>query len=95
MFLQSLAPLGPQVIQELNISDYITRLASSLGIDTEGLIKTDEQKQLEQQAAQAKQAEMMNQQMMGKMAEKGTPELMRGLNEAPDEGQAPPPEMTN
>tara|TARA_R100000656_G_scaffold86116_1_gene62639 strand:- start:114 stop:1727 length:1614 start_codon:yes stop_codon:yes gene_type:complete len=95
MFLQQLAPLGPNVFQELNVSDYITRLASSLGIDTEGLVKTEEQKELEAQAAQAKQAEMVNQQMLGKMAEKGTPELMRGLNEIPDEGQAPPPEMTN
>ena len=39
-------------------------LASSLGIDTEGLVKTEEQKQLEQQAAQAQQTAMMNQQMM-------------------------------
>ena len=93
VFLQSLAPLGPEVLQELNISDYISRLAGSLGIDTEGLIKTEEQKQLEQQAAQAQQTAMVNQQMMGKLAEKATPEMMRGLSE--QGGQVPSPEMTN
>ena len=94
MFLQHLQPLGPQVLQELNVSDYITRLAGSLGIDTEGLVKTEEQKQAEQEAAQAQQNAMMNQQMMGKLAEKATPEMMSGLSEGGGQ-QAPPPEMTN
>jgi hypothetical protein len=50
-FLQGLQPLGPEVIQqELNVSDYIDRLGASLGLDTKGLIKSDEQRQQEQQA---------------------------------------------
>jgi len=93
-FLQNLAPLGEQALAELNIPDYINRLAGSLGIDTEGLVKSEEEKQLEAQAAEAKQAQMVNQQMMGRIAEKATPEMMKGMNEG--EGQlSPPPEMTN
>ena len=91
MFLQQLSPLGPQAIQEINISDYMARLAGSLGIDTEGLIKTEEEKMLEMKAAQDQQTAMMNQQMIGKMAEKATPEMVKGMG---DEMQ-PPPEMTN
>jgi hypothetical protein len=94
MFLQHLQPLGPEMMKELNVSDYMTRLAGSLGIDTEGLVKTEEQKQAEQEAAQAQQNAMMNQQMMAKLAEKATPEMMSGLSEGGGQ-QAPPPEMTN
>ena len=93
MFLQSLAPLGEQAMAELNISDYINRLAGSLGIDTEGLIKSEEQKQVEQQAAMQQQQAMQNQQLMGRIAEKATPEMMKGMNEGM--AQQPPPEMNN
>ena len=93
LFLQQLSPLGPQVIQEINVEDYITRLAGSLGIDTEGLVKSPEQKQAEMEAAQSQQAMMANQQMMGKLAEKATPEMVKGMGEQMP--QAPPPEMTN
>ena len=49
-FLQYLQPLGAEVISsQMNIDDYIARLAASLGIDTQGLIKSPEQKQQEQQ----------------------------------------------
>jgi hypothetical protein len=93
MFLQSLAPLGEQAMAELNISDYINRLAGSLGIDTEGLIKSEEQKQVEQQAAMQQQQAMQNQQLMGRIAEKATPEMMKGMNEGM--AQQAPPEMNN
>jgi len=92
-FLQTLLPLGPEVMQELNVSDYISRLAGSLGIDTEGLIKDEEQKQLEAQAQEAKQAQMMNQQMMGKLAEKAVPEMAKQMGG--EAQQAPPPQMAN
>ena len=93
-FLQSLAPLGEQAMAELNISDYINRLAGSLGIDTEGLIKSEEQKQVEQQAAMQQQQAMQNQQLMGRIAEKATPEMMKGMGEGMAQ-QQPPPEMNN
>ena len=92
MFLQQLSPLGPEVLREINVSDYITRLAGSLGIDTEGLVKTEEEKMLEMKAAQDQQAAAMNQQMIGKMAEKATPEMVKGMG---DQMQPPPPEMAN
>ena len=94
MFLQQLSPLGPEVLREINVSDYITRLAGSLGIDTEGLVKSEEEKMLEMKAAQDQQAAAMNQQMISKMAEKATPEMVKGMG---DQMQPPPPspEMAN
>lgn len=70
-FLQMLQPLGPQVIQqELNVSDYIDRLGASLGLDTKGLIKNEEQRAAEAKAAaDAQQAE--NQQELVKAVAPG------------------------
>ena len=84
-FLQYLQPLGAQVIQEnLNLEDYLDRLGASLGIDTQGLIKSPEQKQQEQAAAQ----EAMQQQQMMQMIEKGVPAATKGVVE----GMQQPPE---
>ena len=57
-FLSTLAQtLGPQVIEQfVNIPDAIKRLATSEGIDPEGLIKTPEQMQQEMQQQQLLQA---------------------------------------
>lgn len=64
-FLRYLEVLGPEAIaRELNLSDYMARLAASIGIDTKGLIKSEEQKK--EEAAQAQEA--MQQQMMQEMA---------------------------
>lgn len=93
-FMQGIIPLGPEAMSQLNISDYITRLAGSLGIDTEGLVKSEEQKQLEAEEAQAAQAQMINQQTMAKLAEKATPEIAKGMNQS-GMGEAPPPQMNN
>lgn len=46
----------PEATSRVNWSDYMTRRATALGIDTEGLIKSDEQVQQEQQQAQMMQA---------------------------------------
>ena len=72
--LQMLQPLGPEaVLRELNVNDYIDRIGASLGIDTQGLLKTPEQKQAEaQQRMQQQQQEQMAQ-MIGKAA----PELAK------------------
>jgi hypothetical protein len=62
MFLQALAPLGPEAVgQFMNVNDYITRVGTALGIDMDGLIKSEEQLQQErqQQAQQIQQAQMM------------------------------------
>jgi len=78
-FLQYLQPLGPEVIaSEMNLNDYIDRLAASLGIDTSGLIKSQEQKMQEQMAQQqAMQQQMLEQTAMG-MAERAAPQLAQG-----------------
>jgi hypothetical protein len=85
-FLEYLAPLGPEVIaQKLNIDDYMDRLGASLGIDTGGLIKTDEQIQQEQaEAQQAQKAEMQEQQqaqMMGDVVKGATPAMAKGMSD--------------
>lgn len=50
---------GPEALAaETNVGDYIKRRASALGMDIDGLIKSPEQKQAEQQ--QRMQMEMMN-----------------------------------
>jgi len=48
--------LGPEVLQQyVNLQDYIKRRATALGIDTEGLIKSEEQIAQEMQQAQMQQ----------------------------------------
>ena len=62
----NLAQINPAVVQSLNPEDLIKRIATGLGIDTDGLIKSQEQL-AQEQAAQEEQ--MQNEQMM-QMAEK-------------------------
>ena len=62
----NLAQVNPQVVQSLNESDLIKRIATSLGIEMEGLIKTEEELAAEQEAMQQQQ----QQQQMMQMAEK-------------------------
>jgi hypothetical protein len=79
-FLQYLQPLGAEIIQsEMNIGDYIDRLGASLGIDTNGLIKSDEQKAQEaEQATQQQQAAQMMSTVQD-MAGKATPEMAKAM----------------
>jgi hypothetical protein len=82
-FLQYLQPLGAEVIaSEMNLNDYIDRLAASLGIDTSGLIKSEEQKAQEQ----AMQQQMMQQQQMEQAAmgaaQAAAPQIAKGAMEA-------------
>ncbi|MCS5594674.1 MAG: portal protein [Porticoccaceae bacterium] len=82
-FLQMLQPLGAEVIaSELNVSDYLARLGASLGIDTQGLVKSEEQKMQEQQAQQ----EQMQEQQMAQMAEKGVAPAVKAMSEAAQSG---------
>ena len=59
MFLAGASQVvGPDsVMQYVNVSDYFKRRATALGIETEGLIKTEEE--IQQQMQQAQQQEMM------------------------------------
>ncbi len=79
-FLQYLGPLGPEAImQNLNLDDYIDRLGASLGIDTGGLIKTPEQKQMEAQQAQQQQEQMMQQQFQQGLITQAVPNITKGM----------------
>ena len=79
-FLQYLQPLGPEAIMSnLNLDDYIDRLGASLGIDTNGLVKSAEQKQAEQQQAQEQQEQMQKQAMQHELMSKTTPNLAKGM----------------
>jgi hypothetical protein len=71
LFVQGIASvLGPQGLSQfINIDNYLTRRATSLGLDTEGLIR--DQKEVAEEMAQAKQ-----QQMMASMAEKLGPQAI-------------------
>jgi len=79
MLLKALAPLGPEVLgQYMNVGDYITRIGTALGIDLDGLVKTQEQ--LEKERAEAQQQQQ--QQMMAQMAEKAVPAVAKEGSEA-------------
>ena len=59
MEIMNVAQVNPQLAQALNTQNLVTRIATGLGIDTEGLIKTEEQLQAEQEAMMAQQEEDM------------------------------------
>ena len=63
-----LQQMNPEAQTRLNWGQIMIMEATSLGINTENLIKTDEELQQEQQ-----------QQMMASMAEKASPQLARGM----------------
>lgn len=71
-FMQGLAPLGEQTIRTyLNAGDFIQRLATALGIDSDGLVKTLEQIQQEQQMQQL-------QGILGQAIPRMAQEMMKG-----------------
>jgi len=66
--MQMLIPLGPEALAMVNVGDLIKRLATSLGIDADGLIKTPEQIQAEQQQAmEAQMSQMVMSEGLGAM----------------------------
>jgi hypothetical protein len=71
--------VGPQAVtQYLNVSDYFKRRATALGIETEGLIKTEEEIQ-----------QAMQQQQMMEMAQKlGAPAVGPAVNAAQEQYMA-------
>ena len=71
--------VGPQAVtQYLNVSDYFKRRATALGIETEGLIKTEEEIQ-----------QAMQQQQMMEMAQKlGAPAVGPAINAAQEQYMA-------
>ena len=80
--IANLAQVNPAVVQSLNTQDLIKRIATGLGIDTEGLVKSDEEL-AQEQAAQ--EDAMQNQQMM-QMAEKAIAPAVQGAMKQSQEG---------
>lgn len=80
-FNQLIQELGAPdvVLSRLNVGAYIDRIANSLSLDTEGLIKTDEQIAQEQQAAQQQQ---MLQQGMGGLIDGATGAAGQAMQQA-------------
>lgn len=76
-----------QALQYVNISDAIQRLASALGIPTEGLIKTEDEVMQEQQAAQQQAQAQMSQQQEGDMMSKVAPEVIKQIGSNPEIAQ--------
>ncbi|OYT57739.1 MAG: hypothetical protein B6U76_00085 [Desulfurococcales archaeon ex4484_217_2] len=83
VMVQTIAQLGPEVMsQYLNISGFLSQLATSLGMDPAGVVRTDE----EIQAIQQQQQQMMMQQQAmqqalqtgGKVVEEGARNSNKG-----------------
>lgn len=69
-----LQTLGPDVVsQYLNVGDYLTRRGTALGIDMDGLVRSEEEVQQQQQ--QAQQAQM--QQQLAQMAGQGGMDMVK------------------
>ena len=67
--LQSIAQLGPEVIGKyLNIPAYLSQIATSLGMDANEIVKSQEQIQAEQQQQQQAMLEQQAMQTGGQMA---------------------------
>ncbi len=80
--IANLAQVNPAVVQSLNTQDLIKRIATGLGIDTEGLVKSDEELAQEQSA---QEDAMQNQQKM-QMAEKAIAPAVQGAMKQSQEG---------
>lgn len=62
----AISQFGPEAMaQYLNMGNYFSQIATSLGMDATALVKSDEQIQAEQQAAQEQEQAMMAQEQQG------------------------------
>lgn len=75
VFLKNIQGLGPDIVPRfVNMSDYLTRLATALGIEQKGLIKSAEE------VAQA-DAAAQQQQMQAQMIQGATPNATKALGD--------------
>ena len=72
-----LAQANPETIQRIDFGDLVSRLATGHGIDTIGLIKTEQELQAEMEAQQQAMQEQMQQQTMQDVASKAIPEVVK------------------
>ena len=77
--------LTPEVaIKYLNISDYLSRLATGAGIDPTGLVKTQQELDSQAQAEQAQQQQAQQQDMVNKLG----PHVIKAATDAVTKGGA-------
>ena len=81
--LVQLAQVSPETIQRVNFGDLVTRLATGHGIDTVGLIKSEQELQAEMQAQQ----EAQQQQMMQEALKDSAPGAIREVVKANQQQQ--------
>lgn len=72
-----IAPLGEAAWQEFNLNDYLRRAAVSLSIDTDGLLKTPEDKAADQAKAEGLQQNAQAQQMLSDVLKGATPPVAK------------------
>lgn len=81
--LVQLAQVSPETIQRINFGDLVARLATGHGIDTIGLIKTEQELQAEMQ----QQQEAQQQQMMAEAMKDSAPGAIREVVKANQQQQ--------
>ena len=81
--LVQLAQVSPETIQRIDFGDLVTRLATGHGIDTLGLIKTEQELQADMQAQQ----EAQQQQMMQETIQASAPGVAREVVKANQQPQ--------
>ncbi len=92
--LQILQPFGETVMSRIKIGNLLSRVATAVMIDDEGLFMTDDEIQQQQAAAQQQQQAAMQQQQMGDLAGKAAPAAIKAIsehmaNQAPQAGASP------
>ena len=76
-FVRGMAALGPEIFSKyINVSNYMARRATALGIDTAGLVKS--QQELDAEAAAAAQAQQQQQAM--DIAGKAAPSVVNAMS---------------
>ena len=68
MEITQIAQINPQVVQMLNLTDLVQRVATGHGIDTDGLIKSQDQLDQEQEAQEQAQMQAQMQDTIAKAA---------------------------
>lgn len=74
--ISQLAPLGPEALaQYLNVGDYIKRTGTSLGIDMDGLVRSEQEVlQMQQQAQMAAMAQRVGPEAVKQMGQQMAPQ---------------------
>ena len=80
--IQIAAPLGPEALARLNVGDFLTRIGTSLGIDMDGLVKSDDDMKAEQAAAEEARNRALTADTVSKMASGATPNAVKAAAES-------------